>query len=207
MRLRHIKGSEEKIQNSPYTINEPSQYKGKYNKLFNNNNPIHIEIGSGKGGFIVEKAKRNPNINFIAIERQASVLVRLLDKIEELPNLKIMQIDALNIDTIFDKEIDTLYLNFSDPWPKKRHANRRLTSPIFLEKYDNIFKDKKTIEMKTDNRKLFEYSIISLTDYNYKIEDISLNLHEDNDIDNIETEYETKFSSMGMNIYKIKVTK
>lgn len=204
MRLRHIKGSEELLANSPYTINNPQEYKGKYNKLFKNNNPIQIEIGSGKGGFIVEKARRNPNINFIAIERQASVLIKALDKIDNLSNLRLMQVDALNIDEIFDKEIDTLYLNFSDPWPKKKHANRRLTSPIFLEKYDKIFKDKCIIEMKTDNRKLFEYSLVTLSESGYSFNKVSLNLYEELEPDNVPTEYEKKFVSRGMAIYKLK---
>ena len=128
MRLRHVKGSEEKLNNSNYIIKEPTKYKGKYSELFNNTNKIQIEIGCGKGNF------NNPDINYIAIEKQASVLVKVLDKIENLPNLKIIFCDAIKIDEVFDKEIDTLYLNFSDPWPKNRHANRRLTSPIFLNK-------------------------------------------------------------------------
>lgn len=207
MRLRHIKGSEEMLANSPYTITEPEKYKGKYNKLFKNDNPIQIEVGSGKGGFIVEKAKRYPYINFIGIERQASVLIKALDKIDDLPNLKLMQLDANKIDEVFDKEIDVLYLNFSDPWPKKKHTNRRLTSPVFLDKYENIFKDSCKIEFKTDNRKLFEYSLMTLNEKGYTIEKISLNLYEDLDEFNVPTEYEKKFVSKGMTIYQLKVTK
>jgi len=207
MRLRHIKGSEEILKNSPYVINNPLEYKGKYHEVFKNNNPIHIEIGTGKGGFITEKAKRYPEINFIGIEKQASVLIKALDKIDSLPNLKLMQLDALKIDEVFSKEIDVLYLNFSDPWPKKKHTNRRLTSPIFLDKYDCIFKDKNNIEFKTDNRKLFEYSLMTINEKGYKIDKVSLNLYEDLDDDNVPTEYEKKFVAKGMTIYQLKVNK
>lgn len=206
MRLKHVKGAEEKVVESPYVIKDIK--KGEFNKYFKNNNPIHLEIGMGKGDFIIEKAKQNPNINFIGLEKQASVLIRALEKQEvlKLENLYFLNKDAKDINEIFEKEIDTLYLNFSDPWPKERHAKRRLTSDVFLEKYETIFKDIKHIEMKTDNKRLFEYSIKTLTNNNYKIIDIRLNLHED-DIDNIETEYERKFSSKGFPIYKIEVSK
>ena len=207
MRLRHIKGSEEKLQNSEYIIKEPTKYKGKYKEIFKNNNKIQIEIGSGKGNFIVTKAINNPNINYIAVEKQASVLVKILDKIDNLPNLKIMQFDAIKIDEVFEKEIDKLYLNFSDPWPKNRHANRRLTSPVFLKKYENIFKNECQIELKTDNRNLFEYSLITLSEENYKLKHVNLNLYENLDEDNIPTEYETKFVAKGMIIYKLKAYK
>ncbi len=206
MRLKHVKGAEKKVEESPYVIKDIK--KGEFNKYFKNNNPIHLEIGMGKGDFIIEKAKQNPNINFIGLEKQASVLIRALEKQEvlKLENLYFLNKDAKDINEIFEKEIDTLYLNFSDPWPKERHAKRRLTSDVFLEKYETIFKDIKHIEMKTDNKCLFEYSIKTLTNNNYKIIDIRLNLHED-DIDNIETEYERKFSSKGFPIYKIEVSK
>lgn len=206
MRLKHIKGAEEKVENSKYVIKEFK--KGNFKAYFKNNNPIKLEIGMGKGDFIVEQAKRNPNINFIGIEKQASVLLRAIEKQEELdlPNLYFLNIDAKNIEEIFEKEIETLYLNFSDPWPKERHAKRRLTSPVFLNSYENIFKGEKHIEMKTDNKKLFEYSVKTLTDNGYKIIDIRLNLHED-EIDNIQTEYERKFSNKGFPIYKIEVKK
>lgn len=206
MRLKHIKGAEERVENSKYVIKEIK--KGNFKEYFNNNNPIHIEIGMGKGDFIVELARRNPNMNYIGVEKQASVILRAIEKQEQidLPNLLFLNIDAKNIEEIFEKEIDKLYLNFSDPWPKERHAKRRLTSPVFLNSYDAIFKDLKHIEMKTDNKKLFEYSVKTLTDNGYKIIDIRLNLHED-EVDNIETEYERKFSSKGFPIYKIEVKK
>lgn len=209
MRLRNVKGAKEIIDNSPYIIKNPIDYKGDYQKIFENNNPIHIEIGMGKGDFIIENAKKYPNINFIGIEKFDSVIVRAVQKLEneEIPNLKLIKIDANEIDDVFDKEISVIYLNFSDPWPKARHAKRRLSSEIFLNKYDSVFIDKKRIIMKTDNRKLFEYSIKSFTDYGYKIEDISLNLYEDDIKNNIPTEYETRFHNRGCLIYKVDVLK
>lgn len=209
MRLRNVKGAKEIIDNSSYIIKNPIDYKGDYQKIFENNNPIHIEIGMGKGDFIIENAKKYPNINFIGIEKFDSVIVRAVQKLEneEIPNLKLIKIDANEIDDIFDKEISVIYLNFSDPWPKARHAKRRLSSEIFLNKYDSVFIDKKRIIMKTDNRKLFEYSIKSFTDYGYKIEDISLNLYEDDIKNNVPTEYETRFHNRGCLIYKVDVSK
>lgn len=209
MRLRKVKNAQNIINESQYIIKEPENYKGNYKEIFKNDNPIHIEVGMGKGDFIIENALKNPNINFIGIEKFDSVMVRAVQKLEEynIPNLKLIKIDALDIDNIFDKEISCLYLNFSDPWPKKRHTNRRLTSEAFLSKYDLIFKDIDRIVMKTDNRHLFEYSIKSFTDYGYKINDISLDLHSDDKLDNIETEYEKKFVSRGMVIYYIEVIK
>lgn len=209
VRLRNVKGAKEIIDNSPYIIKNPNDYRGNYQKIFKNNNPIHIEIGMGKGDFIIENAKKYPNINFIGIEKFDSVIVRAVQKLEneEIPNLKLIKIDANEIDDVFDKEISVIYLNFSDPWPKARHAKRRLSSEIFLNKYDSVFIDKKRIIMKTDNRKLFEYSIKSFTDYGYKIEDISLNLYEDDIKNNIPTEYETRFHNRGCLIYKVDVSK
>ena len=208
VRLKTIKGAKDKINKSPYIVQNPEDYKGKYQTLFKNNNKIHLEIGMGKGDFIINMAKKYPNINFIGIEKFDSVILRATQKLENenLQNLKLIRFDAVEIENIFDREIDTIYLNFSDPWPKNRHEDRRLTSRKFLERYDNIFKNKKHIIQKTDNRKLFEFSIKSFTDYNYKIKNISLNLHED-DIDNVETEYEKRFISLGFPIYMIEVEK
>lgn len=209
MRLKYVKGAKEKVESSSYVILDYEKYKGNYKKIFGNDNPIYIEIGMGKGNFIIENAKRYPNINFIGIEKYDSVIVRAVEKLDDilLPNLKLIRMDALNIESVFDHEIDTIYLNFSDPWPKARHARRRLTSCEFLKKYDKIFTDKCHIIQKTDNRKLFEYSIKSLTDYGYKIEDISLNLYDDDINLNIQTEYEVKMLEKNMVIYKIEVMK
>jgi len=207
MRLKKVKGAGEKIEKSPYLIKNPSEYSGDFKKIFNNSNPIRIEVGMGKGNFIINSALNNKDINFIGIEKYDSVLVRAIEKLEDkdIPNLKLICMDAKEIDEIFKNEIDLVYLNFSDPWPKKRHADRRLTSSVFLKKYDNIFKNDKKIILKTDNRKFFEYSVTSFSNYGYKIMDISLNLHEDNDPLNVQTEYEEKFSSKGMPIYKVEV--
>lgn len=208
MRLKNVKGASEVIEASNFVINKPENYKGQFKKLFNNDNPIHIEIGMGKGQFIISMAKNFPNINFIGIEMYDSVIVRAVQKqdIEKLPNLKLIKVDATLIEDIFDNEVDVLYLNFSDPWPKKRHTHRRLTSDRFLKRYDSIFKGEKVIIQKTDNRKLFEFSLKSFTDYGYKIEELSLNLHKD-DYFNVMTEYEERFSKMGYPIYMVKVTK
>lgn len=208
MRLRNVKGASIEVEKSNYTIKNPYEYKGNFKKIFNNDNPIYIEIGMGKGKFIIENAIKNPNINFIGIEKYNSVVVRAIQKLENLdiPNLKIIVFDASKIEEIFDHEIDRLYLNFSDPWPKKRHSERRLTSITFLNKYENIFKNQKHIVMKTDNRGLFEFSVINFNNKKYEILDLSLDLHKDNDESNIETEYEIKFKEEKP-IYRIEVIK
>ena len=204
MRLRNVKGAKDKIILSEYNIDNPFDNINNWNKVFNNNNPIYIEIGMGKGKFIVENAIKNPNINYIGIEKFDSVLVRAIEKVEELDisNLKFIRMDAFRIDEVFNKEIDKIYLNFSDPWPKERHAKRRLTSHIFLEKYDKIFKSDSMIEMKTDNIDLFNYSVNSLREYGYDIEYLTNDLHNEN-IDNIMTEYEEKFSNLNIKINKL----
>ncbi len=204
MRLKHIKDADKIINKSNYIITNPEEYKGKWNKLFNNANNIEIEIGTGKGKFIIEKAKQNPNINYIGIEKYDSPLVSAVKKLEELEisNLRLICYDAAEIENIFDKEIYKIYLNFSDPWPKKRHIKRRLTSERFLQKYDLIFKDKKRIEMKTDNDNLFLYSCESLIEYGYKVIE-----KDTNHISNITTEYEDKFMNIGKNINYISVVK
>lgn len=209
MRLRNVKGASLKVENSSYIVLDYKEYRGKYSTLFNNNNPIHVEIGMGKGNFIIEKAKKFPDINFIGIEKYDSVIVRAIEKIDnlELSNLRLIRMDASDIESVFFHEIDTIYLNFSDPWPKERHSRRRLTSREFLKKYDNIFNKNCHIIQKTDNRNLFEFSIKSLTDYGYKISSISLDLYQDDIKDNIPTEYETKFASCGKTIYRIEVEK
>lgn len=208
MRLRNIRGASDTIDACPYVIKNIEEYKGKYKTIFNNNNPIHIEIGMGKGNFIIGMAKKYPNINFIGIEKFDSVLVRAIEKLEEdIPNLRFIRMDATDIENVFCKEVETIYLNFSDPWPKNRHTHRRLTSYEFLKRYDSLFINDKIIIMKTDNRKLFEFSIMSLTSYGYKIEEISLDMYNDDIKDNVQTEYEKKFHDKGFPIYKIVVKK
>lgn len=204
MRLRNVKNKEEILNNSKYLVKNAIENKGKWNKVFGNNNPIYIEIGMGKGKFIIENAIKYPNINFIGIEKFDSVLAKSLPKIPEgLDNLLIIRLDALNIDSIFDKEIDRIYLNFSDPWPKVRHHLRRLTSKVFLSKYDLIFKKNCEIYQRTDNRDLYIYSLMSYSQYGYKLYDISFDLHKTTEEELITTEYEDKFSDKGMPIYSV----
>ena len=207
MRLRNLKNKSEIINNSEYVVKDPEKYIGKWNSLFDNSNPIYIEIGMGKGKFIVENAINNPNINYIGIEKVDNVLARALPNIPVgLTNLKILRLNAQEIDLCFNKEVDLVYLNFSDPWPKSRHADRRLISKIFLEKYDKIFKGEPSIELRTDNYNLFRYSIETLSQYGYGLYDVSFDLH--NEVtDLITTEYEDKFVSNGDNIYYLHAIK
>ena len=207
MRIRNVKNKEEILNSSKYLIQNPKDYIGKWNTVFNNDNPIYIEIGMGKGKFIIENAKKYPNINFIGIERQDSILVRSLQKIvEDIPNLIIVRMNAIIINEVFNKEVSRIYLNFSDPWPKKRHHFRRLTSNIFLDKYDSIFKDNKEIYMRTDNTSLYTYSIETLSNHGYYLQDISLDLHKDSEEELITTEYEDRFSSENKPIYSLVAT-
>ncbi len=206
MRLRKVPGALEKIKSSPYVIDEPLKFNGSYNELFKNNNPIRLEIGSGKGQFLIKMALKYPNINFIGLEKSSSVLVRAIEKVGtlKLSNLYFINEGASNIASLFYKEIDLIYLNFSDPWPKKRHAKRRLTNLSFLKKYDNVFKDKSIIFFKTDNQIFFENSLVCFNDYNYLIKEISLDLHNNNFV-SIMTEYEERFVNMDKRIYWVVV--
>ena len=207
MRLRNIKNKEEIIDASMYIVKNYKDYIGKWNTLFNNNNPIYLEIGMGMGKFIVENAINNPNINYIGIEKQDNVLARALPNIpKNIPNLKVIRLNALEIDEVFNKDIDLLYLNFSDPWPKVRHHSRRLTSTIFLSKYDSIFRDKKVIHLRTDNENLYIYSLEMLSSYGYKLENISFDLNSYLP-DRVTTEYEDKFINKGNKIYYVKASK
>lgn len=204
MRLKHIKGSEEKVSLSKVVIKNPEQYKEKWKSVFNNKNKIYLEIGMGKGSFLIEHARRNKNINYIGFEKYPSVLLNALETIENenLTNIKIICADAYKVDEIFYKEISKLYLNFSDPWPKKRHIKRRLTSDVFLKKYNSIFKGLKVIEQKTDNDELFNFSLES-----YKLNHYIVVKKNTNYFDDIRTEYENKFISKGKNINYVKVIK
>ena len=209
MRLKHVKDADKVVENGIYYIKNPKELKGKWNSLFNNNNPIYIEIGMGKGDFIIENALRYPDVNFIGIEMYDSVMIRAVQKSNnlELSNLKLVKIDATYIEDIFKDEIDLIYLNFSDPWPKDRHAKRRLTSSRFLERYDKIFRDIPRIVMKTDNIDLFEFSLNSLREYGYEIEYCTYDLYNEDITDNIATEYEKKFRSLGQPIHYLKAVK
>lgn len=209
MRLKNVRNANVQIENSNYIVLDPNIYKGKFNVLFGNNNPIHIEIGMGKGDFIIGMALQYPEINFIGIEKFDSVIVRAIQKLEELeiPNLKLIRIDALELNEVFDKEINMIYLNFSDPWPKNRHVNRRLSSRAFLDIFDRLFCERCHIIQKTDNRKLFEYSIMSFNENGYHIDDISLDLYSDQYKENVPTEYEKKFVLKKNLIYRIEISK
>ena len=200
MRIRNVKNKEEILNNCSFLIENPKEYKGKFKELFANDNPIYLEIGMGKGQFIYENAKKYKDINFIGIERFDSIMAKAILKMEEVPNLRLIKYDASLIEEVFDHEIDKLYLNFSDPWPKNRHENRRLTSKVFLEKYQNIFRDKQQIEVRTDNRDFFLYSVESLGDMEYTLNDVSFN-YKSKDL--IMTEYESKFRKKGAKIYHL----
>ena len=209
MRLKHVKNADVVVENGVYYVKNPKEYKGCWNSFFDNDNPIYIEIGMGKGDFIIENAIKYPNVNFIGIEMYDSVMIRAVQKSNELElsNLKLVKMDATFIEEVFDKEIDLIYLNFSDPWPKDRHAKRRLTSSRFLERYDKIFKSTPTIIMKTDNVDLFNFSLESLKKYGYNIDFHTYDLYSGDVSDNIATEYEKKFVSKGIKINKLIATK
>lgn len=207
MRLRNVTGSDEMIAASPFVVQEPKTHKGSWQQVFGNEHPIRIEVGMGKGKFIMQLAKENPEINYIGIEKYSTVLLRALQKmeLEPLPNVVFLCIDAKELTEVFDKEeIDRIYLNFSDPWPKDRHAKRRLPSHQFLEKFDQILKKDGRLEFKTDNLGLFQFAVDELPIANWKAEVITYDLHHDAELcqGNIMTEYEEKFSSQGNPICK-----
>lgn len=213
MRLRKIKDASLKLQvdNNPYYIIDGTTYKGKWGQVFNNDNPICIEIGCGKGQFMINLSKQNPNINYIAIEKYDSVLLRILEKalVEKPSNLKLLVMDASDITNYFsDGEISKIYLNFSDPWPKTHHHKRRLTSSSFLHDYKKILIPHGEIIQKTDNRGLFEYSLESFNNEDFLLSEISLDLHKDIEKypNNITTEFEDKYSSFGP-IYRLVARK
>lgn len=208
MRLRNVKNKNEIIDRSSYFINDSYMNKGKWNLLFKNNNPIYVEIGMGKGQFIINNALKYPNVNFIGIEKFDNVLVRALEEAEKysISNLKMIRVDAVDINNVFGKnEIKRIFLNFSDPWPKKKHIKRRLTYRDFLSKYEDILDGE--IHMKTDNMALFEYSIESFSDYGYCLKNISLDLANSDNIDNITTEYEDRYIKIGKRIYRLEAYK
>lgn len=207
MRLRHIRGAEQAIATSPYVIQRPQEYQGRFWELFGNRNPIRIEVGMGKGRFIMEQALRNPQVNYIGIERYSSVLLRAIQKREELDlaNIYFLCEDAQILAEIFGpEEVDRIYLNFSDPWPKDRHAKRRLTSPDFMRLYDRILKKDGTVEFKTDNQDLFAYSLESIPEAGWRVEAFTRDLHHSAMAQgNVMTEYEMRFSAAGNPICKL----
>ncbi len=212
MRLRNITGSRDVIAESPLVIHEPEQAKGKWKELFKNEHPLRVEIGMGKGRFIHTLARQNPDVNYVGIEKYSSVLLRALQKMEAepLPNLLFIRMDAENIGEVFDRgEVDRIYLNFSDPWPKDRHAKRRLPSREFLARYDRFLKSGGILEFKTDNRELFEFALEEIAPAGWRAVRVTYDLHSDEEMmeGNVMTEYEEKFSSKGSPICKYIITR
>lgn len=218
MRLRNVPGAREKITESSCVIPENENTKGKWLDIFQNTHPLRIEIGMGKGTFILEMAEKYPDINWVGIEKYSSVLVRGIEKLETenathpdspINNLYFMRMDAENIENYFSsQEVDGIYLNFSDPWPKERHAKRRLTSDRFLKRYQNILKDQGTVTFKTDNQDLFDFSVRSAKEEGWHILKLTRDLHHSPYKEgNVMTEYERKFSSMGKNISMMEIQK
>lgn len=207
MRLRNVPGARETIIENQFSIQEPEQKKGKWAEVFGNDYPIHIEVGMGKGQFIIEMARRNPEVNYIGIEKYSSVLVRAVEKLEdfEQSNLRLIRMDAENIEEVFDKdEVDRIYLNFSDPWPKDRHAKRRLTSTRFLERYNNILTPEGRVMFKTDNKDLFDFSLEQVEEAGWILENHTYDLHHSEyNEGNVMTEYEEKFSAKGNPICRL----
>ena len=206
MRLRNVRGSGERILSHPLAIQTDGNSAGDYcglwrEKIFKNQNPIHLEIGMGKGQFLTQMALQHPDVNYLGIEKYSSVLVRALDKADalEIENLRFLRMDAKDLEDYFSQgEIDKIYLNFSDPWPKDRHAKRRLTSTYFLKKYERILVNGGRLQFKTDNRPLFEFSLEQLSEEGWEQEEVSFHLHENGPAqENVMTEYEEKFYQMG----------
>ncbi len=211
MRLKNIKGASEYIEKTPFVLHNPEELRGKWKEEFGNDRPIFIEIGMGRGKFIINMAISHPNINFIGIEMYDSVIYKAVKQLEsletEITNLKLIRMDAHDIEKVFDKEISRIYLNFSDPWPKAKHAKRRLTSPQFLARYENIFKGTKEIFQKTDNDDLFSYSIESLKETGYTLKNVTNDLYSNMIEDNVPTEYEEKFAKKGVKINRLEAYK
>lgn len=206
MRLRNKPWAKDKLQQySNYVIQEPENFRGNWGKVFDEDQPLHIEIGTGKGQFITGMAKANPHINYIGIEMQESVIVSALDRLieAELPNCRLMNVNGAELAKYFESgDVSRIYLNFSDPWPKTRHEKRRLTFKSFLEVYEAILVKNGEIHFKTDNQGLFEYSLVSFSHYGMKLNHVSLDLHNSDFEGNVMTEYEEKFSSRGSRIYR-----
>lgn len=209
MRLRNVRGSKEEIDTNEYVIHNPEQHKGKWKEVFGNDNPLHIEIGMGKGKFICQLAVENPNINYLGIEKYSSVLIRGIEKRKdlELSNLFFLCLDAETVNNVFDKgEVERIYLNFSDPWPKDRHARRRLTSKEFLSRYKGFLKEEGEIIFKTDNRLLFDFSLEEAESAGWALVNHTYDLHNSEYVTgNVMTEYEEKFSGLGNPIHRMVI--
>ena len=209
MRARKRKNTPERIQAcSEYFIEEPALYKDSWNKVFGNNNPIRLEIGCGKGDFVKGMAEKNPDVNFIAVEKATDIIVLALEKVNEagLGNVRFINCDAELLPEYFNARMfDVIYINFCDPWPKKRHAKRRLTSPVFLELFKKILTDGGSIHFKTDNRPLFDYSLETFPECGYRLESVTFDLHtEELPYDNVKTEYERNFIAKGFKINRLE---
>lgn len=212
MRLRNVPGAKEAIKESEYVVQNPEEIRGSWIEVFGNKNPIFLEIGMGKGQFLMELAKKNPDKNYIGIEKYDSVLIRALEKrsMEEMHNLFFVRFDANDLLRIFEPgEISGIYLNFSDPWPKDRHVKRRLTSRNFLQIYDQVLKKDGRVEFKTDNRNLFDFSVEEVKEAGWKLDVCTYDLHNDEEHNqgNVMTEYEAKFSGMGHPIHKMIISR
>lgn len=207
MRLRNVRGSRETIAANDFVIKNETEYRGTWRDVFGNDNPIHIEIGMGKGQFITTLAQQNPEINYIGIEKYSSVLVRAIEKQEELrlPNLYFIRMEAEYVADVFEKgEVERIYLNFSDPWPKERHAKRRLTSKEFFTRYDQILVSDAVVIFKTDNRELFDFSVEQVPEAGWRLVNVTYDLHHSEYIEgNIMTEYEMKFVAEGKPICRL----
>ena len=208
MRLRNVPGAREVMVENQYVFTEPEGMKGTWSEVFNNDNPVRIEIGMGKGRFVSTLAQLNPDINYVGIEKYSSVLLRAVEKQDELnlPNLRFIRMDAEAITEVFDRgEVDRIYLNFSDPWPKDRHAKRRLTSRQFFERYNIILKKDGQVEFKTDNRSLFDFSVEEVKEAGWQLRAVTYDLHNDAKLceGNVMTEYEERFSAAGNPICKL----
>lgn len=216
-RLRNVTGSRDRIAESGFCVNEPEKYKGRWSSLFGNEAPLHIEIGMGKGRFLMRQAVRNPDINYIGIEMYSSVLIRAVQKAEEAQeagtgteNYRFIRMDANSLAEVFAPgEIKKIYLNFSDPWPKERHAKRRLTSPGFLKLYYSLLPDGAVVEFKTDNVELFDYSLAAIAESEWTLAALTYDLYSDPEMlrGNVPTEYEEKFTAKGRKICKLSIIK
>ena len=209
MRMRNKPWADDFLKSHPQIVDVDLNQQYKMAEWFEKDQPIHIEVGTGMGRFITEMARRHPEINYVAIERDKNVMVRVLEKVKELEleNIKLINQDAKLLTEYFvENEVSRIYLNFSDPWPKTRHTKRRLTFSSFLEIYRHILKKDGQIHFKTDNQGLFEYSLESMSAFGRTFDLINLNLHENEPEENIRTEYEDKFSNRGFRIYRMEAS-
>lgn len=210
MRLRHVRGGRSILEAHPtHMILDPALHRGRWRALFGNENPLQLEIGMGKGQFVTGMALQHPEVNFIGMEKFDSVAVRALQRQLEdpLPNVKLVRACASALEIYFEAgEVDRIFLNFSDPWPKKAHAKRRLTHVGFLDRYRTVLAEGGELHLKTDNRGLFEFSLEHLSQHDWRLLSVSLDLHAREPEDNVRTEYEEAFAAEGHPIYRLVAT-